>query len=642
MTYQPIYGTPPQFSTSENELADGYYLKFYVANSNISLSMATDDTGTTLLSQCKLNPSGYPISDPNNNNTVFVPHMNAPYRAVLYKNKTDADNNETGNADWNVADVALVVRNAVAYVQTIADLPTDAVIGQTVHWNEYHPGTNKGGGTGTLTAARRHDGGMNVDPTRTFPTDWADSVQVAAWFADSGIDTDCFVRNGESTLLLEDFGVVEDSLPIAIVTAIQTAERLTTNLDAISVDDKIECTVTNSNIDFKNCVITLTSSTAIQNDPAIRVIATGSVEWRNLTVDCDSNTGYGVRFDDYDYCFLDNLNVLNVETVAGYGTFSNAYGLLLDSESGLAFLRRCEINSVIGTSDSGNIATGVYARRNVDMRACTVKSIYPSEDADGFKTFTSTEDGNCKIIGNTFIDCEKRSAKLQSPGNVFELNIVKIRSDLTQAEVTRNPVRHGVGSQHHRNTIRNNKFITPYFDTAIQVDAVSGASFTYNELNIVEGNQVYYISSTINIGAENTRGIRLLPGSDYRDVKIKNNTIYKEDAYADDSTKQLDYGVSVEGESESIEISGNTITGTRDAGIRFTSADHYNPIIQDNNVCGSFRLILVGGGYQISGGTLATNRVFRTWGAPAPVITDGTATYDTDVNNFAANRSRSV
>ena len=102
MSYNPISGTVPQYSTANNELASGYYLKFYSSGTTTPLSMATGANGSTLLAKCKLNPSGSPISNPADNTTVFIPHMNANYRIVLYKNEADADANATGNAEWNI------------------------------------------------------------------------------------------------------------------------------------------------------------------------------------------------------------------------------------------------------------------------------------------------------------------------------------------------------------------------------------------------------------------------------------------------------------------------------------------------------------------------------------------------------------
>lgn len=105
-TYRAISGTVPQYSTEDNELASGYWLKFYDADTTTPRSMATDATAGTLLAKCKLNTRGMPITNENDDDTVFIPHMDANYRIVLYKTEADADANTTANAEFNIPNVA--------------------------------------------------------------------------------------------------------------------------------------------------------------------------------------------------------------------------------------------------------------------------------------------------------------------------------------------------------------------------------------------------------------------------------------------------------------------------------------------------------------------------------------------------------
>lgn len=105
-TYRAISGTVPQYSTEDNELASGYWLKFYDADTTTPRSMATDATAGTLLAKCKLNTRGMPITNENDDDTVFIPHMDANYRIVLYKTEADADANTTVNAEFNIPNIA--------------------------------------------------------------------------------------------------------------------------------------------------------------------------------------------------------------------------------------------------------------------------------------------------------------------------------------------------------------------------------------------------------------------------------------------------------------------------------------------------------------------------------------------------------
>lgn len=102
MAFTPITGIVSQFSNLANDLAVDYYLKLYDAGTTTPYSMATDSVGATRLAKCKISAEGYPVTNPADDTTVFVPHVDQNYRIVLYRNETDADNNTTANAAWNV------------------------------------------------------------------------------------------------------------------------------------------------------------------------------------------------------------------------------------------------------------------------------------------------------------------------------------------------------------------------------------------------------------------------------------------------------------------------------------------------------------------------------------------------------------
>ena len=134
MSYQPVSGIVPQYSTDDNELANGYYLKFYQANTTTPLSMATDSAGATLLVKCKLSSAGFPISNPLDNSTVFIPHVNANYRLVIYPTEADANANNTASALVNIPDVEPLVGNTVTTstgTQTVATALDNRLVSQT-------------------------------------------------------------------------------------------------------------------------------------------------------------------------------------------------------------------------------------------------------------------------------------------------------------------------------------------------------------------------------------------------------------------------------------------------------------------------------------------------------------------------------
>lgn len=109
MAWLPISGTAPQYSTASNGLADDYYIKFYASGTTTPINMATDSTGGTKLAKCALSAEGYPITNPLDDSTKFIPHIDQDYRIVMYTNETDADNNTTASAAFNIDGMVLQV-----------------------------------------------------------------------------------------------------------------------------------------------------------------------------------------------------------------------------------------------------------------------------------------------------------------------------------------------------------------------------------------------------------------------------------------------------------------------------------------------------------------------------------------------------
>lgn len=126
MAYNPISGFTLQIVTQAGEVASDYYLKFYEANTTTPLSMATDSAGGTLLVKAKLSDSGFPISNPLDNSTVFIPHMNANYRMVVYTSEADADANNTAAAYVNIPFVSTLVGASAVGTAAYLDTGTEA------------------------------------------------------------------------------------------------------------------------------------------------------------------------------------------------------------------------------------------------------------------------------------------------------------------------------------------------------------------------------------------------------------------------------------------------------------------------------------------------------------------------------------
>lgn len=197
-TYNPISGAPLQYSNDSNELASGYYLKFYNSDTLTPLSMATDTTGDTLLAYCKLSPSGMPISNPLDNDTDFIPHLSQSFRTVIYVNEADAIANTTANAFLNIANtpVPISLTNIAITIDSVQDIegltgPDDS----QMIMKGWHPNSDKGGGQFYFDAAQAksgHNGGTIFSPTVPWTTTTADYLN-GVGETDAG-GTGCWVR----------------------------------------------------------------------------------------------------------------------------------------------------------------------------------------------------------------------------------------------------------------------------------------------------------------------------------------------------------------------------------------------------------------------------------------------------------------
>ena len=118
MAWTPISNTVPQYE-EDGVAASGFYIKFYEAGTTTPTAMATDSTGATTLDKCELNTEGYPK---NGSNAVFIPHIDRRYKIALFRNATDADNNNLNNAVWPVDNMEPVLTKGSGEVATIADL----------------------------------------------------------------------------------------------------------------------------------------------------------------------------------------------------------------------------------------------------------------------------------------------------------------------------------------------------------------------------------------------------------------------------------------------------------------------------------------------------------------------------------------
>lgn len=140
-----------------------YYLKCYAAGTSTPISIALDESGSTLVDKVRLDSEGFAENASGGSTALFIDQK---FRLVLYINSTDADANTFANAVQDIDDIPQPV-NADTITGEIAsskeflkafDTLNDAVVntelvdGDTITWKERTTG-NKGGAIGDVVLA---------------------------------------------------------------------------------------------------------------------------------------------------------------------------------------------------------------------------------------------------------------------------------------------------------------------------------------------------------------------------------------------------------------------------------------------------------------------------------------------------------
>ena len=145
MTWLPISGTPPQFTT-DGEQANGYVLKFYQIGTTAPLTVSSSNTGTPTTTDFLLDTEGYTTLSA----VRVIPHVQTGYKLICYLNQTDADANDTGSAVWSIDSITLAsTQGSVTGVDNIIEL---AAVNTTFFQTCILKGTNTvdDGGQGTF------------------------------------------------------------------------------------------------------------------------------------------------------------------------------------------------------------------------------------------------------------------------------------------------------------------------------------------------------------------------------------------------------------------------------------------------------------------------------------------------------------
>jgi hypothetical protein len=129
MAYAPVAFIAPYYRKFKN-----YWLKAYEPGTTTPKTMASDSTGATTFAKLQINNDGFIESS---GGAITTPFIDGPYDAYLFPTETEADDNDTTNAE-RVADnlqgigTAQIAETMQDYVAFEFDTVADAQIGLTI------------------------------------------------------------------------------------------------------------------------------------------------------------------------------------------------------------------------------------------------------------------------------------------------------------------------------------------------------------------------------------------------------------------------------------------------------------------------------------------------------------------------------
>ena len=332
-------------------------------------------------------------------------------------------------------------------------------------------------------------------------------------------------------------------------------------------------------------------------------ITSDNITIENLHLDGDATIATCVTVSDN----ATDTRIANCKIGNVSGT--NAAGVLVSGDgSDRTIVENCHIYDVIGVTTGRGIrlvgnttpATGI---RGVKLVNNYITNIQPLADGDGIVVQDWTDNCDVLIQGNTFIQCEKRGVKLQSPGctvigNYFEMADVGADTPLTAIDVQT------------QNTRVIGNIITGYTsDHFINIGSTS-AGFEGDNV-IVSGNQL------LPTAGHGEAGLDMIQINGGTGITITDNQILGGD---------FRFAVDTNGSSAEILIQGNIFDGGSSNSIQVADTGKIltNTVITNNKFLNVGGFVVTDGGLGAFGNNVVYDQTNVTDGSESsPTSGDG-------------------
>jgi hypothetical protein len=294
MAYTPVSGIAVQYSTDSNELASGYWLKFYISNTSTPLLMATDYTGDVLLVKCKINTGGFPITDPGDNTSVFIPYVSQSYRQVIFRTEADADANNTAAALVNIPHVAAIVFDslldaavtAAAASATTASTKADesASSAASITGDVATATTKANEASASATAAASSESAAATSETSAGSSETASAASEAAALAsENSAAADLVLTNADVVLTHADVVLTHADVVLTNADVAATADKLPKSGGAMTGPLTTSSTIAGRNVAVDGTKLDTVESAADVTDTANVTAAGATMKSNNLS-----------------------------------------------------------------------------------------------------------------------------------------------------------------------------------------------------------------------------------------------------------------------------------------------------------------------------------------------------------------------